>query len=200
MVFGFGKKEVKAQQATSLPVEEVLRLRQQGLNNNQIVQALQRNGYKMHQIFDAMNQADLRSAAPQEPPSLEPEPQLEPAPSIPEPAQGAESYGDERIEEIAEAIIEEKWNELLKDINKIIEWKNRTESRIEEVEKKISELKRSFEELHRAIVEKVSDYDKNITEVGTEIKAMENVFKKILPTLTSNVNELSRITKSLKKK
>ena len=41
---------------------------------------------------------------------------------------------------------------------------------------------------------------KNILEVGTEIKAMEKVFQKVLPTFTSTVNELSRITGNLKKK
>lgn len=199
MVLGLGKKESPVQQQPQqVPVEDVLRLKQQGLNNNQIVQAMQRNGYKMSQIFDAMNQAELSSAAPQEqlPPEFSSPPDM-PAAPIP---QMTESFGDERIEEVAEAIIEEKWSELLKEINKISEWKNRTDSRINALEKRMDDLRKSFDELHAAIVEKVSDYDKNIVEVGSEIKAMENVFKKILPTLTSNVNELSRITRNIKKK
>ena len=44
---------------------------------------------------------------------------------------------------------------------------------------------------------KIADYDKNLLSVGTEIKAME-VFQKVLPTLTENVGELSRITKEIK--
>ncbi len=43
------------------------------------------------------------------------------------------------------------------------------------------------------------EYDQNILNVGTEIKVMEKVFQKVLPTLTENVNELSRITKGMKK-
>ena len=45
---------------------------------------------------------------------------------------------------------------------------------------------------------KISQYDSNITDVGTEIKAMEKVFQKILPNLTENVNKLDRMTKSSK--
>jgi hypothetical protein len=42
------------------------------------------------------------------------------------------------------------------------------------------------------------DYDKNLLDVGTEIKAMEKVFQKVLPELTSSVQELGRITKTAK--
>src|SRR3989344_5331468 len=62
-LFGMGKKPEGPPKETT-PVDEVLRMREQGFSNNQIVQALQRSGYKTHQIFDAMNQADLKSAGP----------------------------------------------------------------------------------------------------------------------------------------
>lgn len=40
-----------------------------------------------------------------------------------------------------------------------------------------------------------------ITDVkNTEIKAMEKVFQKVLPTFTDNINELTKVTKELKKK
>ena len=65
----FGKKEGEpveqpAQPAapSGPPVQEVMTMKSQGLNNNQIIQNLQREGYKSHQIFDAMNQADLHLA------------------------------------------------------------------------------------------------------------------------------------------
>ena len=45
---------------------------------------------------------------------------------------------------------------------------------------------------------KISAYDQNIVDVGTEIKAMEKVFQKVLPNLTENVNKLDRITKGYK--
>ena len=45
---------------------------------------------------------------------------------------------------------------------------------------------------------KISEYDQNIIDVGTEMKAMEKVFQKVLPSLTENVNKLERMTKSSK--
>lgn len=101
-------------------------------------------------------------------------------------------------EELIEAIIDEKWNELIKDVNKIIEWKNQTESRVTSIEQEIKDVRDQFDKLHQALLGKIGDYDKHILEVGTEIKAMEKVFAKVLPVFTQNVSELSRITDDLK--
>ncbi|RME52679.1 hypothetical protein D6783_04060, partial [Candidatus Woesearchaeota archaeon] len=43
----------------ALPVQRIRVMREQGLTNNQIVQALQRDGFSTSQIFDAMNQLDI---------------------------------------------------------------------------------------------------------------------------------------------
>lgn len=106
---------------------------------------------------------------------------------------------DERIEELAEAIIDEKWKELTKNIDKIIDWKEKTESKINIIQQEFADIKKNFESLHDAILGKVSEYDQNIISLGSEIKAMEKVFQKLLPTFTENVNELARITKTMKK-
>ena len=61
-------------------------------------------------------------------------------------------------------------------------------------------MKSDLDNLHKAIVSKIGEYDKNLLDVGTEIKAMEKVFQKVLPELTSSVQELGRITKTAKAK
>ena len=105
----------------------------------------------------------------------------------------------ERIEEIAEAIIDEKWEEIAKNINKIIEWKDTIEGKIQGLDEDFKRLKLDFDKLHSSILGKVGEYDQHILNVGTEIKAMEKVFQKILPTLTENVSQLSRVTERMKK-
>ena len=209
-LFGLKQKKEEAPQA-STPVDDVLAMRQQGFTNNQIVQTLQRNGYKTHQIFDAMNQADLKSAGPipgavpQEEAQLpdavpEAQPEQEQLPDFPEQAaqQQPEPGYEEQIEEMAEAIIDEKWEDLMKDINKLLEWKDRMEGRMTSLEQGFKDIKENFANLQKGVIGKVSEYDKTMRDVGTDMKAMENVFQKILPTLTDNVNELSRLTKKAK--
>ncbi len=192
-------------QQQSTPVDEILRLRQQGLSNSQIIEILQQKGLKTHQIFDALNQADIgRTGEPiggapyfDDTPMPSP-PQDQQAESQPD-VQGESQAFEESIEEIAETIIEEKWNELLKDINKIIEWKGTMEANMKALEQRQQDLKQSFESLQKAILSKVNDYDQNITNVSSELKALDKVFQKLLPTFTENVNELSRTVKELKK-
>ena len=265
-LFGAKKKPEVPPQVTT-PVEEVLRMRQQGFTNNQVVQALQRNGYKTHQVFDAMNQADLRSAGPipgavpdemaadselpgpgigeeyvdlpqeeqqqyqeplqpqqypadlpqeeqqqyQEP--LQPQQHQEPArvpfqeeiPDIPagrqeQPQNATQPSYEEQIEEVAEAIINEKWEDLMKTINKLLEWREGMENRMAVLGQGLEDIKANFYGLQKSVIGRVEQYDKTMKSVGTDMKAMDGVFKKILPALTENVNELSRLTEKNKRR
>ena len=173
------------------PTDYVLSLQQQGLTQNQIIQTLQRQGYSQAQVSDAINQAAVKGQVTGgEAPIAGPPPQ---GPSILPPE-------STRFEEIAESIIQEKWEDFQKQLEKERTWKEKTESRVGVVEGQLGELRSIVDNLHKAIVSKIADYDKSLLSVGTEIKAMEKVFQQILPTLTDNVQELSRLTKGMKKK
>ena len=50
----------KAVEPQGLPTSQVMHFRSQGYSNNQIVQALQRDGFKVHEIYDALNQVDVK--------------------------------------------------------------------------------------------------------------------------------------------
>ena len=85
-----------------------------------------------------------------------------------------------------------------RELGKFNEWKDKTDSRIDKIEQSLTDLKGDLSSLHKGIIGKISEYDKSLLSVGTEIKAMEKVFQKVLPELTSNVQQLSRMTKTRK--
>lgn len=174
-----------------IPIEQVITMQQNGLTNNQIIQTLERQGYQPQQIYDALAQAENRG-------------QLEPLPEMPAPAGDTGGAlpreAPKGYEEIAEAIVEEKWQEFTRELGKINEWKETTNSRMDKLDQSVSDMKSDLDNLHKAIVSKISEYDKNLLDVGTEIKAMEKVFQKVLPELTGSVAELSRVTKAVKSK
>ncbi|NQU79413.1 hypothetical protein HQ545_06620 [Candidatus Woesearchaeota archaeon] len=191
------------------PTDTVLSMKQQGLSNDQIIASFQRAGYNTNQILDAMNQADIRlqtnrpfnggnMADPNMPAGMPP---AYPAPGMPVEGELPLVEGGtdtERIEELAEAIIEEKWTDLMENINRIVDWKDKTETRITQMETVMKSMKDDFDKMHTSVLEKVGEYDKHIGDVGTEVKALEKVFQKVLPGFIENVSELSRITEDMK--
>jgi len=223
----FGKNQDSAQEQPApppapggIPTEAVIQMKQQGYSIDQIIQALTDQGYGSSQIFDAISQADIGKPAspigetvPEPPPPPAPEnipppempgqPVYEPVPE--QPAEPMAAYPEpqptvtkEEIEEIAESIIEEKWNDLMKSLEKVVEWKDSAGVKINKIEQAIKDLRKQFEELHSGVLERISEYDKGIRNVGVNVKAMEEVFKKLLPQFTENVSKLSRITKKVK--
>jgi len=225
----FGKEEEKPKEKgpTDIPLEKVLNLRNQGLSNDQIIQTLQREGYKVDSIYHAISQADVKEGiesvpikklgetgdtmaeeSPKNYPSYPTEetPPAEEAPIAPDmppggfpPTEFHPSSTTETVQEVAEAIINEKWSELIGSVNKIMEWKEATESRITKIEQKFADLEKNFDALHSGVLEKIGEYDRSVAEIGTDIKALEKVFQKILPGFMENVGELSRITQDIKK-
>ena len=177
------------------PVDQVMAMQQQGMTNNQVIENLQRQGYQPQQIYDALAQAESRGGM--EPMLEAPSPESPGAPLGPA---GAPAEAPKGMEELAEAIVEEKWHEFTRELGKMNEWKDAATSRLDKIDQAIADMKSDLDNLHKAIVSKISEYDKNLLDVGTEIKAMEKVFQKVLPELTGSVAELSRITKSVKSK
>ncbi|MFC1691130.1 hypothetical protein ACFL0W_03015 [Nanoarchaeota archaeon] len=221
-----------------LPTQQVLQFRQQGWSDNQVIEALQRDGYSSGEISSAINQADLKGSVEaadlkkgdkmeptmdiqdtqgqaalmqaqqgQMPPMGAPPPAAAPpgpapagAPGMPQPQEFLPPENTtEAIHEVAESIIDEKWTELTDNIKRILDWKDKVEAKIGAIDQQFSDLKGSFDKLHEGVLAKVGEYDKNITNVGTEIKALEKVFQKVLPSLTESVSELAHITEEMKK-
>jgi DNA-binding transcriptional MerR regulator len=204
---------------SGVPIEHVVTMKGQGLTHNQIIQSLQRYGYSVDQINTAINQADIKEGItttpfqPVHPPGQEmhnPEhtasaPFMSQQSTPPSSAhlmqpQMVDASQEEKIHEIAEAIIDEKWNVLVDNVNTILEWKDAVEARVTKLESRIESLQHSFDKLHEGILGKIGDYDKGLQQVSVEIKALEKVFQKILPGFVDNVKELSRITDKMKKK
>lgn len=194
-----------------VPIDRVMQLRSQGYSNSQVADYLRREGVPPSMINEAISQADAKSGvdgtynsnAAQGMPQRQDFSQQGAgagADAGMTAGMGGEEQADDgaEIEELIEEIIDEKWKELVKDIKKIAEWKDKTDERMTKLDQSFTDLKGNFESLHKALLGKIGEYDKNILEVGTDIKAMEKVFEKVLPRFTENVNELSRITRTMK--
>lgn len=182
------------------PTQDVLNFRKQGYTDNQIVQTLQRQGFEPSQIYDALNQAEIMGGVRQAPvmEQMQPQQQMQPTyQSVPGGPVNMQSQED--FEEMAESIIDQKWQHFSGELQKLALWKDDFSSRLSKVEQSLQDVKADLDNIHAAIIGKLTDYDKNLLNIGTEIKAMEKVFQKVIPTFTENVQELAQVTRNLKK-
>jgi len=209
-----------------IPLKQVLELQKQGMENTEIIQRLQSEGYAFQQISEALNQAVTKTAVEKSSEDMQPsvlyseEKSIEepPAPGPSKPALSqpyqpqpwpqqpvsypqTQTFGTtaEDVEELAESIIEEKWQKTMEDFGDISAWKERTTIDMESIKQELMRLENRFENLQKSIIGKVKEYDETVSGVGVEIKALEKVMQNIIGPLTNNIKELNLITKKLKK-
>ena len=184
-------------QQSSDPSSEVMELRSQGLTDNLIMEELTKKGYPPRDVRQALARVEMSPDV-----SLEPQPAASyPASNLPgNNGPEAESNIYERIEEITENIIDEKWDELIGEVKKIVSWKEKIEDRQAKITSDIEKLKEDFNVLHQGVLGKLEDYDARMRDVGTELKAVGRVFKDVVPEFVDNVKELSSVTKRMKER
>ena len=124
----------------------------------------------------------------------------QPIPQQPMIQMGYNPTAIDEIEELVESVVEEKWRSFMESFGDIALWKERTRVDLASVKQELIRLQSRFENLQKAVLGRIQSYDHNITEVGSEIRALEQVLSRILSPLTANIKELGRITEQLKKK
>jgi len=193
------------------------------LSEDDIIRAL-KPGFSNQEIDDAFNQAAqsdeniLEQLDQFEPAKKEdkgaPEDLLEeaPAPEISEPSvnvyresktssyQPVQELSSSQIQEIVESIVEEKWEDLISKFGDVNLWKESVNNDLEAIKQEILRTQERFNNLQNILIGKVTGYNKSVSELNAEMKALEQVMQKIIEPLTNNVKELGRITSDLKKK
>jgi len=118
----------------------------------------------------------------------------------PTPVVGRGKESMEYIEELAESIVKEKWEDLMKDVGNIALWRDKMQTDIRSIKQEVLRVEQRFENLQKGILGKVDEYEKGMVEVSSEIKALERVMQKITEPLTENIKELNKITRDLKER
>ncbi len=201
------------------PVNRAARMQTQGKSNKDIAAALQGEGLSAQETSEALNQAQLRGNADLDFPqssemqasAIEGSPELTEEQLTPQasfsPAEVPQAAGggigreaEEFIQEIAESIINEKWERVSEEFGDLAAWKDRVNTEMTSIKQEILRVENRLDNLQNTIVGRLGEYDTHIAGVGTEVKALEEVLKKMMQPLSTNIKELSRVTETLKKK
>jgi len=143
------------------------------------------------------------------PEAMPPSPEATPTPMYPQvqpsimqqplmPAEPNINYED--IQALVEEVIDEKWKELISKVGDIPTWKSEISNDTEAIKQELLRVEKRFEDLQTAIFGKVKEYGSSMKDLGSEMKAMEKVFEKILEPMTTNIRELERLTTQLKER
>lgn len=188
-------------------------MKQKNVPTSQIIENLKKEGHSSQEIYDSIANTESIPAPDLEAPSPNDDISSEEmqestitkttTPPVTEeetPQQIPQRQNIEQIEEIAESIVSEKWQEIGSTIGTLNIWKEKITAEIEATKQEILRLRNQYENLQAAMLGKVEEYQKNISEIGSEMKALTKVFEKIIQPLTTNIKELSKITEKLKRK
>ncbi len=204
-----------------ISIEKINSLQTQGLSDSQIYETLKKEGFNSVEIDDAISQAKLGKPMSQDDVEEAPEPGLRPS-LLNQPqtiqTEKKDNYSNfqnnefqednfqnirgnlDDVEVLIESVIEEKWKNSIQRFGNLDVWKEKIRTDVSSVKQELIRLEHRFDNIEKAILGKISQYDRNIVNIGNEMKVLEQVFQKIINPLTSNIKELSRITKELKEK
>src|SRR3989338_1368690 len=188
--------------ASRLPIDRVEIMRSQGLSDNQeINDALEQTAIS-YSINQKPFEEPIDFPAPPSPstPTIS-QPQFN-RPNFPQQFQAPQpSFFDQsprfnidRIEEIAESIVNKKWSELTREFGDLNTWKDKVTTEILSIKQEIVRTQERFDNLQKAMFGKVNEYNESVISVSTEMKALEKVLERIINPLTTNIKELNKIT------
>jgi len=175
------------------PMPPVDQMRASGMSSRDIVRDLTSRGYSANDIMAGFQ-------TPQSSPAVYPGGMsMPPAPSPPQRFAPIKPSTEE-MQEIAEKIVEEKWKGSVKEIDSIKKWKDETETNLSNLSDRMTKLEMKMDSVEQAILGKVDEYGKSISDVGTELKAMQRVFQNTMPAFTENIKELQGLVEESKEK
>ena len=95
------------------------------------------------------------------------------------------------INEIADQIVEEKTNQLKKQIATLIKFKEEKTSEIDMLNQRLSKIENSFNDLQMAIIGRIGEYGQDIKNIAKEMHMTQDSFSKIINPLTDRARGYS---------
>lgn len=104
----------------------------------------------------------------------------------------------EEMERILEEIVDERWKDVTAKFNELESSRVKGDTKLEELSKRVSELSGRIDEITSVVMGKVDEYKKTMDDVDIEIKALEKVMQKLVPSMAEQVKELKDVVVGLK--
>ena len=175
-------------------IEDVQRMRSEGKSDDDIAQTLQQQGISPQQVYEAMQQAVIKDAVTSDAtqqsaydesmqPSIGQSPQADYSQQYSQQDQQdysqqnySQGLSSETIAEIAEQAIVEKMSLLRADLEKILDFKNSTDAKMEMFDERIKRIEKIIDRLQLSILQKVGEYMTNVEDLKKELLETQKTF------------------------
>ncbi len=201
-------------------LDEVMQMKKQGKTDNEIIKALKEKGITPKEINDALDQSRIKNAVSNEKEKFQernediynPQPQEETQEYYPQeqqetyfpqeeyyPQEQYDSYSSgvdtDTIIEIAEQIFLEKIKTIQKQMDILNEFKNLSQSRIENINERLKRIELTIDKLQSAILEKIGEYGNNLQSIKNEMQMMQDTFGKSINQLADKTSQIQNYQK-----
>jgi archaellum component FlaC len=108
------------------------------------------------------------------------------------PDQGGQSMSIETITEIVDRILSEKLKELNQRIKPVIDFKNKAEEDINDIQDRLKRIESTIDNLQRAIIGKVGEFGQSTALIHRDLENLHGTVSKLMNPLIDNVNEMKK--------
>ena len=197
-------------------LEQISQMRNQGMDDENIVRSLQERGVSPKAINDALNQAEIKKAVSDDEfeapgPSSQRQPQYVPRTQEMESQyrgqeespqqeyypqqQGYADYSQESggfdtsaTMEVAEQVFAEKMQKFQKQMKDVADFKELANSKIDSLSERMKRIEGLIDKMQIEILEKVGSYGKGIENIQKEMEMMQDSFGKVINPLADRTS------------
>ncbi len=208
-------------------LSEVKEMQSRGLQDSEIIQKLTERGVSPLEIQQALEQSNIKTAVQgdmqpsllgQESQEYNPNQQQPeyPQPSQEQPQEAYPQYqqysqtqypqyqdyqpASDTISEISEQIVEEKLNQVKKEISKLAEFKTLSIKKLEDLNNRLERIESMLDKIQEGILGRFSEHIQNTQEIKQEMGMMQESFSKALNPLMEKSRQKQSQQESIPKR
>jgi hypothetical protein len=111
----------------------------------------------------------------------------------------APQQSTDAMAELTEQIIEEKTQEIQKQVSELLQFKLEAQGKIDNIDDRTKRIELIIDKLQASIIGQIGNYGKNIADLKKEMISTQESFSKIVNPLTSSIQELREVTSQIPK-
>jgi len=105
------------------------------------------------------------------------------------PTQSSGNLSPDTMTEIAEQVLSERMDEVRKRMEKIADFKNTTEAKLEYLDERLKRMEKIIDNIQSSVLKRVGDYITDVKDIKTELIETQKTFSKLAPEINKTAKK-----------